>query len=469
MNYELIYTNRVESVHDALLSTPSQDSDNHILNKLPDHCLLTIFGASPITVRDLTEIANVCHRFHAIAITVFRTKHSQIDVLQLQIIPVALWRQMSLFRTFGPLITSFAGQLNDFQCRMAIKYCPHIKELSCRLSERPSFNMLPMLSKQLETLYLDFDELKLHFKDWFNGDSQLKRLMLKSIGGDEISLSLPNQNIPQLIELGFHRINVRKAERFFCANPQIQVLKLMRLTEVDLTLNNVLDSLPNLAKLVLCESVADSPVDHMPIPVTYDCNIQHTQLRTLKIRILERSMSYDSSFEYIKICQQMVQHNVPLENLTLDIPQDHSFVLANNFIDIVRQMPTIKSMDIRNFVFNADEMIRLVRELPNLTKLTIGTNPFDLNLRGFREFLEQADERLTDFHLIYVHPLFMRQKPKSFDGTELKLVAGVARDRKIGLKMTLRDRHLYRNSLVSMHMYKYRFIYYNHLYHLINN
>lgn len=455
LGYELIKLKfrKGKRIAAELLSAPDQDSPEHILNKLPDELLRTIFET--LTLMDLVEIANVCSRFNAIARLIFQTKYAQQLNNKTILYSYPIWRVENLFRTFGSLITSFAERLNNIECGMAMKYCSRIKELQCTVFEQATLDKLRTLFTRLDVFYMEFEtECNLHFEDWFNGDMQLKKLTLlpyNDYDDENVSVTLPNQNIPQLICLKVYRMALHMAESFFRANSQIQVLNLTHLSTIDLTLNALMDSLPNLTKLGICESLADC-LDNSDTPVHYKCNVQHTHFRTLKIKFPEDSWT-DGSCKYMRIMQQFVQHKVPLENIILDNTDAHpSLKLASDFVNVIGQIPTIKCIGFGNCVFDADQMTRLVRELPNLTKLTIRTSSQDLNLRGMRQFMEAADERLTDLHVVYMHNEYL--EPKSFNGAELERMSRIARDREISLKMTLRDEDVKENKVVSMRVYQ---------------
>ena len=118
---------KVQPMADELVTAPGQEAPDNILNILPDDCLRTIFEASTLNIMDLTEIANVCRRFNGIATTTFKTKYVAYDFEEFSDFP--LWQQDRYFRTFGPLITSIDGAVDDISCEMISAFCPAINVL----------------------------------------------------------------------------------------------------------------------------------------------------------------------------------------------------------------------------------------------------------------------------------------------------------------------------------------------------
>lgn len=419
----------VQSIPDILLKAPDQESPDNILNKLPVECLRTIFEASTLNLMDLVEIANVCWLFNATAKEVFKSYYAK-----LQLTKMPLWRLEYLLRTFGPLITSILNNLYDIECVMVAKYCPNIRKIYCTLLEQRTFNAMRALFTQLDVLRLHtgflFDES--HSDVLFGGDMHLEDLCL--ILSYKEQLTLPNQNIPHLIQLELCYMRLNMAEPFFQANPQLRVGKFVG-TKVGMDFNLFLDFLPNITELHIAGDVTG-----LPSHSNYDCNVQHAQLRTLKLKNCNRNAT-------MVILQAMVQHEVALDNLEIFVNGCDSNQAQDDFINAICQIPTIKCMSLRNFYFNNGHMIRLARESPNLNKLHIQSLPCQVPLNGIRKFMDKAGEQLADVVVDYV----CEDRTKPFNGAKLEHMSRVARARGINLHMSLTAKNADKNIKVSIH------------------
>lgn len=394
----------VRSIPDILLIAPDKESPNNILNKLPNECLRAIFEKSTLDIMDLVEIAHVCCRFNAVANQLFQSSHKNFNAFKYH---WPLWRLEDLFRTFGPWITSISRELRVVECEMVSKYCPNIKKLTCTIESHSAIAELRSLFSRVDELYLCYENIHLHLNDWLDSETQLKKLSLvrSYLGRD---LTLPSRNLQHLVELKIRGGRARMAEPFFEANPQIQVLDLGFLDNMDI--NVLIDHLPSISKL----SIRDTSC--LLNNIEYNCNIQHTQFRTLSLDIRKCDKRATSAL------QTIVQHNVPLENLEIEkwfnIDQ-----LEDKFIDVIGQIKTIKYLELRSICFNDNQMIRLAQDLPNLTKLTTRNGPLQLLLTGIRKFMENAGEQFTHLYIEYPHWFEDSEEDIPMNGTELDRMA----------------------------------------------
>lgn len=479
------------SIPDILLKAPEQQSPSNIVNRLPDDCLRTIFEASASNIMDLGKIANVCRRFHGIANKIFHTKHKSINDATFNELK-DLYRKEYFFRTFGSSVKSITGfyGLNEIEFGMVAKYCTNIKELECvwTSSEERSFDELRTIFARLEVLTIEFDNIDIRLGDWFDGEMKLKKLSLRSqyepsedecsmeSGGedeehedeerqdvpdirfrrsrysDESSMEsgsedeeredeerqvershnedkpfvLPNRSLSPVVDLTFHNMKLPMAEPFFRANPQLQVLNLIS-SKVALDFNVLIDCLPNLTELVLDN--ATKLFNH----ANYSCNVQHTKLRTLTINPEDVNLA-----EAMVVLPAIVQHKIPLENLTIHCDCYECRRCDDDFINAICQITTIKCLDFEYISFKDDnQMIRLADELPNLTKLTICIDPRFLTLGGILTFMEKAGEHFNHLHVKYWYDV--ADKTETFDETELERMSRIGRDRGINLKMSFMD------------------------------
>lgn len=410
-------------IPDLLLAAPSQDSPDNILNKLPDDCLRTIFEASTLNIMDLVDIANVCCRFNVIATEIFKTKYkSTIDDGSLYKVP--LWRREQLFRTFGASITSISEEMAEAECGMVAKYCSRIKELRCSVNCLQTFVELRTVFTRLDKLSITIEVEEFcvdpHLSGLLSSDMQLKRLEIINVLG-RCEITLPNRNLPHLVELRLKgNLNVNMIELFGQANPQIQVLGLNRVA-VYMDINVLIDSLPNIT--TLCVGAVDI-ARHSP---NYICNHQHALLRTIEIDEI-RNINLLGPLEAI------IQHELPVENLKITCDEHEC---GDDELDAICQLTTIKCMEIKDLCLDDNQMIRLARELPNLTSLIIHKYSDSLVLSDIRKFMENAGEQLTRVHI----KRFVKDTAQEcvLDEMELERMAVIARNREIDLRMSLVD------------------------------
>lgn len=428
--------NEVKSIPEILKAAPDQASRSNILNKLPNECLRTIFEASPLNVMDLLEIANVCRQFNAIAIQIFETNYKEFNLAAFGESGAPVWRKEIFFRTFGPSITSITKKLNNIECEMVAKYCSSIKVLHCHVTEQTSFDKVRTLFTRLDVLNMCLGNIHPYFEDWFGGDSQLKSLTLISDGYIN-ELVLPNQNISRLTELAFGTINnIRMCNRFFAANPQLLVLKNSYST-FDLAFNVLIDYLPNLTELLNMDGFYSRSQIH-----THDvCNAQHTQFRTFSMTIYDDGD--DGPGYNLEELRAILQHKVPLETLVIKNLNGGGFEREDDYIEVIRQITTLKCLDVDDSFHGDDFVIRLVNGLPNLTKLTIR----NFGISKVRRLIEVANQRSTDLHVVYI-----KHSNKNLKNilTELDRLSASARARGIILRMSLVYHKLDKNKNVSM-------------------
>lgn len=409
----------VQPMADTLLQAPGQESPDNILNILPVESLATIFKASTLNVMDLLEISNVCSQFNAVARAVFETKYKSLTFHKVDRLCEPLWRIVKLFRTFGPLITKIHWLPTNIACSIVAEYCPKITDFQCSLSSHPAIN-------DMRTLFTRLDKLCMSLAPDLDLDGNPINKIVR----------LPDRNLPHLVELNLCRVNLDMAEPFFRANAQLQELTLTN-ASIDMDINVLIDSLPNLSKLEIME------LSSLLNPTDYNCNAQHTQFHTLELQI-------DATIvEYVEmILQVIVQHKIPLENLKLNGEDDDFPQHLDNFIDIIRLIPTIKWLHFYNQSFNDDQLVRLAHESPNLTKLSISKYAGRLILSGVRKFMEIAGNRLTSVHLDYKHTFDVDAVP--FNAADLERMSRIAHDREICLQMRLHDCFASKNIDVSI-------------------
>lgn len=263
----------VPSIPDTLLPAPDQESPDNILNRLPVHCLRTIFELSISHIMDLVEIANVCLQFNAVAIQIFKTEfHKSMSTDIDEWGDLLLWQYEEIFRTFGSSVTCTGSWLSETESGLVQKYCPIIKEHNYDSSQPQMVRELRTFFSRLEVLFIRCSEDTSDLGDTFVGDMQLKKLHIFS---DRFAkVMLPNRNFIHLIELDLSGVKLNLIEPFYQANQQLQVVKLGDV-RIDIDINVIIDSLPNLTTLDL------SDIRGLSNSANYNCNVQHTQLRTL--------------------------------------------------------------------------------------------------------------------------------------------------------------------------------------------
>lgn len=424
--------NAFQTMPDILLTTaPDQKSPDNIVNILPDDCLRTIFEAFASNIIELVDIANVCYRFNVVAKEIVKSKYTHCDFTNALNMP--LWRKINLFRTFGHLIKSLCMGRNDVGCGEVItKYCTSIKELECSFDETRTLDELETVMLRLDVLKMNYladpenlddleDDLDNSY-DLYDSDDPIRvmefdvgeRLKCLGISSNCMKIALPNPNLSQLVELYLNSISLRMADRFFHAIPQLQVLKLGKDVSIDMNINAFLDLLPSVAELHIDETNFVQTIDNR-----YDCKRQHTLLRTIKI--------WGSEFGSAEILEAIVGHKVPLENLTLN----GCTRMAIKFLGLIGKIPTIKCLELDHFVLEDNQIIQLVRETPNLTKLVIKT--ITVILSDIEKYMKNASQQLTHVHGVAT----VYDDDESLNGSELERMSRVASDRGINLKLSL--------------------------------
>lgn len=140
---------------DWQLVSPHQESPMHILNILPDECLINIFKS--LEVKDLCNAADTSTKFRKIAKDTFKNRFSQVDEKTVDEMDS---RTLARFlRNFGPLITTHV-----LNCRKLIYGTPihymNLFFLHCAVPER-SLRELTIKNASIAIRNIFREELKI--------------------------------------------------------------------------------------------------------------------------------------------------------------------------------------------------------------------------------------------------------------------------------------------------------------------
>lgn len=151
-------TDELSCIKESLETPPDQQSPHNILNALNDDCLRVIFEHERIAVEDLCTLTSTCQRFKCIADDVFQRKYADnytsfMDVLNRQ---MPIWQWEDYLRTFGKSIKSIdltkRWRNANTIFHLIDKYCPNIKDVTCKLDDYRCTIQLRRLFARLNTL-----------------------------------------------------------------------------------------------------------------------------------------------------------------------------------------------------------------------------------------------------------------------------------------------------------------------------
>lgn len=358
-DYTLIRFTRAAAMRHARKGTeplspppPDHQSPLHILNALPDECLIAVFER--LDVRGLYTMANVCKHFRRLAVYVFRKRYrgryfAAADLRQRRR-PVALSLLVNFLRIFAPTSVAMAGGSpaeEDCMYGAMAAYCRSLEALDV-LDMQSSVAVLWPLLPQLKTLkmFADyFDDAATTSAEW-----QTEELHL-SIGYEDLDVFLPNVRMPALATLAFYDFDAASFDalhEFLTRNGRVKALTFVRCA---------------FSWSVLCELL--------------ECTANTLEALTLDDTKFSYEITYDrrpAAFERVHKLQLLHMEDFHLyERLLSDVPIDHLELdgrIGDQTVRALCRMRATTSLKVTMpSGISDDYLVRLVRSMRSLRKL----------------------------------------------------------------------------------------------------
>lgn len=401
--------------------TPASKSRNgsppsSSLLQLNDKCLQAVFER--LDVETLCHMANVCHRFRAVAEQTFAQKHKQFK-LNGSNARISIYRRV--VRKFGHLMQSFDASNayfdnpSGFGIDVLAKHCSNnLDELQLRNVTIDCDAAMPLFRRLKKVDFTMCD---------FTGKTEPRRLFasmhkLEHLGFDSKgSCSFLAQTFPTLEELSFD-VNYPAYVTFFqllAMNPQLRHLIIFGLPE-DIFISAVVKSTKSLERLMI-----------IPGGMTSTPEIQTraglTQLSKLKKL---KKLSLNAGEELYAKSLGPLMDAFAKEKIQLDQLQLSEFSIRSKDIKSILKVKTMEIMVLGTIEqANEADVIAMATEMPKLSTLHLyfGSkvkNPISIN--GLMEIVKNR-KKLNYIALIDVQNLKIDQKA-------FQSLLKVARDRR---------------------------------------
>lgn len=318
------------------------------LDQLNDDCLRLIFESCELNVYDLLEIANVCTRFHDVALMVYRTKYDKAE--RINVAFDSILDTEYFLRTFGPSIGNLTANCYDIECGLISEYCPNIKKLVCHLKEQQTIDDLCTLLPRLDELHVSLCNEQMYLGGWRGTDMQLQKLSIDLKYARDYRL--PNGNFPALIELELINVGMTHGEAFFQRTPLLKKLHMISDENMDIR---------SFYQPLLCRFY---------LPNT---------LRTLEF-------GGSGMFTLIQLLESAIDHEVPLEYLVL---REIGNIISVDLIGIICRIKTIERINTSYPLFDTDHIVQILQNLPALVELQISVD--EKTYDDIKKYVETAN------------------------------------------------------------------------------
>lgn len=375
----------------SLFVPPAQESPHHILNRLNDDCFQEIFESADLALLDLWTLTKVCRRFSPIAARVIEAKHRQFKNFPTEVIP-SDWPFEEFLQTFGASIEGFGTvRLNDEECALVSEHCPNVKHVSCSLRDQDSVDQLYGLFGRLESL-----DIFMRINAWSLEDLKsvsLAKLFIVHLGLYDTHLKLPKRNLPALTEIDLRCIPDGN-EEFYRRNKQLQKIGVV-------------------------------VVYNGPGRLDYRCFSDFQSLRELKL------VEVASRNDALELLNVIANNGIQL----ISIQIDHcSWNNEREAFNVLERIKTLQRLDVKYFNFD-NAASSLARNLLDLEELKLSSHSHEWGLRGMRQFMENAGEKLKK--VIYIYRIKFKDCKNPPDEMEFNRMAAVAQRRGIDLHMEI--------------------------------
>lgn len=357
---------KVARIAEPLRSPPSQKSPEHILNRLTDDSLRTIFASNILSLDDLCSVGSVCSRFNAIATQVFAAKYGEEEKLLSSLQSDALWKIEEYFRIAPNASIDYLDfdRINAVPITgMIMKYCRNVKKLQWNCAHEQS--IIDLLHNFDNLTHLILWYARHDFTGTFTSNASLEYL---KVSGMTTDFKLPNIHLPKLVklELCHARCAVEGMIEQFCRmNPQLKSL-----TIDTFGLVRVLPYLPNLEELRVID-----PSDEIDLSRREWSSLTRLKhLKSINIHECSQVMSF--------LLRALIDEQMPLECLVLDNSEDIDYPLAE-----IQQLKAVKCLKIGHI--NGQILHELTGCFGNFAEVTLFTQY--LQLEDIRDLLRKID------------------------------------------------------------------------------
>lgn len=402
--------------NESIVPSDSSSSDN-ILVRLNDDCMIKAFEFLPLS--DLCNVADVCRVFEKNALSVFKRRHSDLDLdellgasdrgneydseygtdnedesvndarYKLRREPLRLLEMKTvekLFLHFGAYIQTFDLDVEDEDQRhkileMLATYCAH-EDIELNKLKMTDVTIGPDYIPRIQTL---FDRVKVldvtggAFSTVYIG-AELTELILEDIHLPE-DVAWKFEKLQTLSLIDVQESNSGAIESLLHSNPQVK-----RLIITSRTWNfwwNVLRMSSELEELELDVSLEPGELDDYD----YLARLQH--LRVFKFNCMDSSMT--------KVLKRFVQYHLPIEELSFS-----NFTLEFNAC--LTGLSKLKKLSLSHGGwYGMVQLSNVIKGLPNLEKLyLIGFGCVTIDeIKATIENAPKLNEFIVNFYDIY--------------------------------------------------------------------
>lgn len=300
-------SNCVEMPHvsESLEPSPSQQSPQHIMNRLNYDCFRAIFESDHLSLSDLCSIGSVCRLFNAIASDVFAAKYKDEDACSKSIGSKHLWQTEEYFRIAGNISSIDSRHFVDLEtvAEMIMKYCTNVKRLDWRCVGRPRIIDDRSLLANLTHLTLRCSGA-IDLTDVLPPNSSLECLHLCDIAWNS---RLPNVHLPNLVGLILKNVYpLESLEQFLHLNRHIKTLTIDAYMVHSFGLDRVIGYLPNVEEMnIVDESSGRHATDYVALS-----RLSH--LKRLRVQ---------SDAMLTGVPRVIIDERLPLDCLIMDNPK----------------------------------------------------------------------------------------------------------------------------------------------------
>lgn len=364
------------SIEDLLLDQSDKESPNNILSALNDDCLLSVFRV--LKMPAIRIVADVCVRFNDIAKDVFRLKYQQEEIR------LDVGMDETFFKNFGSSIkrlkfdheiTSACSESQVFDMNTFVdKYCVNLTEFKFTMNGKVSVRPHRVLARITDLVVKNYSTIS---SDGHNANEiisscpQMKSLSIHHITEEKCltKCSLPRisfQNLTRIRIENFCSISMNHFKAFLFANPRLSDIALVRCSWNSFEMFQLIkENRPNIMRIQINE-----------------CELESGNCKIHKVEIKMRDKDSEIEPSHFRIFYRFYSPlgrlspsplPVLLEILDKNVTVDELYVLGRKMCDesleVVSKLKIISALSISVGNFREENMIFLLKTLPNLTQI----------------------------------------------------------------------------------------------------